>query len=85
MPGSKAFTPSCKAFSKLIDPTTRSSVALIGSSTTVMAEALSSIGGKRLASARTAVDFAVPFSPSIKTPPMDGLMAFSKRANFISS
>ena len=50
-----------------------------------MAEALSSIGGKRLASARTAVDFAVPFSPSIKTPPMDGLIAFSKRANFISS
>ena len=85
MPGSKAFTPSCKAFSKLIDPTTRSSVALIGSSTTVMAEAPLSIGGKRLANARTAVDFAVPFSPSINTPPIDGLIALSRRANFISS
>ena len=85
MPGSKAFTPSCRAFSKLIDPTTQSSVALIGSSTTVIASAPSSIGGNRFASARTAVDLAVPFSPSINTPPMDGLIALSNRANFISS
>ena len=85
MPGSKAFTPSCKAFSKFMDPMTRSSVALIGNSTTVIASAPSSIGGNRFASARTAVDLAVPFSPSISTPPMDGLIALSKRANFISS
>ena len=43
-----------------------------------MAEALSSMGGKRLASARTAVDFAVPFHLRLRPPPMDGLMAFSK-------
>ena len=85
MPGSKAFTPSCSAFSKLIDPTTRSSVALIGSSTTVMTVAPVSIGGNRFAKARTAVDLAVPFSPSINTPPMDGLIALSNRANFIFS
>ena len=31
------------------------------------------------------VDFAVPFSPRISTPPMDGLIAFSTRASFICS
>jgi hypothetical protein len=30
------------------------------------------ISGSRTAKARTAVDFAVPFSPEISTPPMDG-------------
>ena len=68
-----------------MDPTTRSAVALIGSSTTDIADAPVSMEGSRLGNARTAVDFAVPFSPSINTPPMDGLIAFSKRANFISS
>ena len=68
-----------------MDPTTRSSVALIGNSTTDIADAPVSIGGNRFANARTAVDLAVPFSPSINTPPIDGFMALSNKANFISS
>ena len=42
-------------------------------------------GGRRSASARTAVDFAVPFSPWIKTPPSRGLTTFSTSAFFMSS
>ena len=41
--------------------------------------------GSRLASARTAVDFAVPFSPRTSTPPTSGEMAFTSRASFRSS
>ena len=44
-----------------------------------------SISGSRRDSARTAVDFAVPRSPRISTPPMAGLMALSSRAVFIES
>jgi hypothetical protein len=43
------------------------------------------IGGKRRASARTAVDFAVPFSPRTSTPPTSGETAFRRRASFRSS
>ena len=38
-----------------------------------------------LASARAAVDFAVPFSPRISMPPMPGSMASSSNANFMRS
>jgi len=34
-----------------------------------------STSGSKWASARTAVDFAVPFCPLIKTPPIEGFMA----------
>src|SRR5690606_39773077 len=37
------------------------------------------IGGSRAACARTAVDFAVPFSPRIRTPPMSGLIPVRDR------
>ena len=42
-------------------------------------------GGSRSASARTAVDFAVPFSPWINTPPSRGFTTLSTSACFIFS
>ena len=44
-----------------------------------------SIGGKRAAKARTAVDFPVPRSPKTSTPPMLASMAVSTIAVFMSS
>jgi len=44
-----------------------------------------SCSGSSLARARTAVDFPVPFSPRISTPPMVGTIAFRIRASFIDS
>ena len=41
--------------------------------------------GSTPASARTAVDFAVPLLPRTSTPPMRGLTAFSSSARFIGS
>ena len=41
--------------------------------------------GRSRASARTAVDLPVPFSPRIRTPPMLGLIALRTRAIFIRS
>jgi hypothetical protein len=40
------------------------------------------MGGKISGNPRAAVDFAVPFSPRIKTPPDRGLTAAIKRACF---
>jgi len=40
------------------------------------------ISGSKAARDLTAVDFAVPFSPLISTPPIEGLMAFRIRAFF---
>ena len=51
----------------------------------ILDDYMASTGGKRSASARTAVDFAVPFSPCIKTPPSLGLTTFSTSAFFIVS
>ena len=116
-PGSKAFTPSDRAFSMSIVPQTRSSVAPRGRSTIVtfflamvkgMASstlcrtssliksgslgselkgslATTSISGKRSAKALIVVDFPVPRSPIIITPPILGSMTLSIRDNFISS
>ena len=42
------------------------------------------LSGSRSASALTAVDFAVPFSPLMSTPPMAGFMTLRIRAFFIS-
>src|SRR5207248_7391130 len=39
-------------------------------------------GGSSAASPRTMVDFAVPFSPRTRTPPMAGDTALSSSANF---
>src|SRR5262249_49075583 len=47
--------------------------------------ATTSISGNRRESARTAVDFAVPLWPRIRTPPIIGLMAFSSNASLIDS
>src|SRR4029077_14045403 len=44
-----------------------------------------SCSGSSRASARTAVDLPVPFSPRIRTPPMVGTTAFRIRASFIES
>src|ERR1700694_187116 len=116
-PGSKRFDPVRRAASMSIVPTTRSSEALIGSSTTRMRRlcegstpadlrrsrqsahsASTSDGsqpkwqpsttlcsGRSLASARTAVDLPVPFSPRMRTPPIVGTIAFKIRASFIDS
>src|SRR5947209_10905682 len=43
------------------------------------------MGGRRSASARTAVDLAVPRWPMMSTPPTEGAMTFSRSASFISS
>jgi hypothetical protein len=43
------------------------------------------IGGNSPASALTAVDLAVPFSPRTRTPPTSGETAFTRRASFRSS
>src|ERR1700755_1965240 len=42
-------------------------------------------GGSRAASPRTMVDFAVPFSPRTRTPPMAGDTALSSSASFRSA
>ena len=112
-PGSKTFSPFLMACSMFSEPTTRSSVALTGSSTTRLVKGtvlkcpsffwqslhrfpLSGLQWKgqpsttstcsmRSVSPRTAVDFAVPFSPRIKTPPSAGLMRFKISASFICS
>ncbi len=115
-PGSKRRDPSFSAASRSIVPTTRSSDAFMGSSTTRMRRVAVGSGpasarprhsqhqssgssgwqpkwqpsttvwsGSSRASARTAVDLPVPFSPRISTPPMDGLMALSTSASFIFS
>src|SRR5579864_958061 len=115
-PGSKRREPSFSAASRSIVPTTRSSDALIGSSTTRMRRvatgslpafarsrqsmhqssgssgwqpkwqpSTTSCSGSSRARARTAVDFPVPFSPRISTPPIVGLIAFRTRASFICS
>ncbi len=47
--------------------------------------ATTSIGGSTAASARTMVDFAVPFSPRTSTPPIDGEIVASTRARAMSS
>ncbi len=44
-----------------------------------------SIGGSTAASPRTAVDFAVPFSPRTSTPPISALMVASTNASPIGS
>src|ERR1700724_1948126 len=41
--------------------------------------------GRRLGSARTAVDLAVPRSPRMRTPPIAGLIALRTSAVFIAS
>ena len=111
-PGSKRRVPSRSAASRSMVPTTRSSEALIGSSTTRIRRRVrgsgpdssrsthsqhrspsgehpkrhpstTSCSGSRRARARTAVDFAVPFSPRISTPPIAGLIAFRTSASFI--
>src|SRR5262249_24593326 len=59
-----------------------------GSSARVHAKgqpATTAMSGNRRASARTAVDFAVPLWPRISTPPITGLMAFSSSASLIDS
>src|SRR6266851_153860 len=98
-------------------PTTRSSEALMGSSTTRMRRlwdgrtpaeskrrrqsvhsaslsegsqpkwqpSTTSCSGRSLASARTAVDLPVPFSPRMRTPPIVGTMALRINASFIDS
>src|ERR671917_110675 len=43
------------------------------------------MGGRSLASARTAVDFAVPFSPRTSTPPTSGETALRSKASLRSS
>ena len=117
MPASNSFLPCRIAASISSVPTTRSSVALTGSSTTRMGTlssfmrapaaaflrqssqknsgaagsqrhaqpATARMAGSSSAAARTAVDFAVPFSPLISTPPKDGMTILSKSAFFISS
>ena len=47
--------------------------------------ATTSISGSKCARARTAVDFAVPLCPRISTPPIVGLMAFSRSASLMDS
>ena len=47
--------------------------------------ATTAISGRRSARARAAVDFAVPRSPRISTPPIALLMAFRIRARFMRS
>src|SRR5579863_4749905 len=46
---------------------------------------MTSISGRRRARARTAVDFAVPRWPRMRTPPMFGLIALRTSAVFIAS
>ena len=46
---------------------------------------MTSISGSNAANDRTAVDFAVPFLPRIRTPPILGFIVLSKRARFIAS
>jgi hypothetical protein len=47
--------------------------------------ATTSMGGSTAASARTIVDFAVPFSPRTSTPPMFGEIVVRTRASAMSS
>jgi hypothetical protein len=47
--------------------------------------ATTSTGGSTAVSARTAVDFAVPFSPRTSTPPIAGETAFKISASRMSS
>src|SRR5205807_8575120 len=47
--------------------------------------ATTSTSGSSRARARTAVDFAVPFSPRMSTPPIAGLIALSTSDCFIDS
>src|SRR5437899_697749 len=116
-PGSKRLAPDRSAASMSIVPTTRSSEALIGSSTTRMRRlwygrvpaawrrarrsaqsaspsagsqpkwqpSTTSCSGSSRASARTAVDLPVPFSPRMRTPPIVGTTALRIRASFIDS
>ena len=116
-PGSKRRVPVRRAASMSIVPTTRSSEALMGSSTTRIRRlwcgrvpaaislarqsshsasrsagshpkwqpSTTSCSGSSLASARTAVDLPVPFSPRMSTPPIVGTIAFRIRASFIDS
>src|SRR5438270_1289438 len=115
-PGSKRRFPSFNAASRSMVPTTLSSDALMGSSTTRIRRVVTGRGplsarsrqsrqkvsgssgrqpkwqpsttcwsGSSRASARTAVDLAVPFSPRISTPPIAGLMALRTRASFMRS
>src|ERR1017187_2904134 len=111
-PGSNRFSPVLMAASMSMLPTTRSSLALMGSSTTRIWRGwrgssspaalrvlqsrhccspgsggqpnwhptTTSCSGTSRASARTAVDLAVPFSPRIRTPPIAGLMALRTSA-----
>mmetsp|Transcript_19820 Transcript_19820/g.51518 ORF Transcript_19820/g.51518 Transcript_19820/m.51518 type:complete len:313 (+) Transcript_19820:3598-4536(+) len=116
-PGSKAFTPSVKAFSMSMVPHTRSSVAPRGKSimgifmdstgscspalrrmriSSLMTSgsegselkaslATTWISGSKSARARMVVDFPVPLSPMIITPPILGSITFRIKDSFISS
>ncbi len=77
-PGENACSPSRNTFCRSSEPTTRSSVAPMGSSTS---RASSSTSRSTAARPRTAVDFAVPFSPRISTPPISGRTAHNTRAS----
>ena len=77
-PGENACSPSRSTRCRSSDPTTRSSVAPIGNSTSAES---ASTAESTWARPRTAVDFAVPFSPRISTPPISGRTAQSTSAS----
>src|SRR3990170_1506329 len=114
-PISNFFEPSRRAASRSRLPTTRSSEAFNGRSTTSTGRSsyasdspcasrdrhspqggtprrqpnrhpdTVSFAGRTAANARTAVVFPVPFSPRIRTPPIEGSTAFTRRPFFRSS